>query len=284
MSPSGTGTWTESILHIFSNTLSDGWYPETGLIIDSAGKLYGTTYQGGTFEVGVVFQLVPPAGGGAWTENLLHVFTGASDGGYPTSRPLLKSGHLYGEVSFNGSNFGGLVYELTSGAGGVWTESVLYTFSGGTDGGDPAGQLVFDSKNGNFYGATLEGGLGYGVVFDLAPSGSAWTQSVLYSFTNGSDGQKPAGGVVLDGTGALYGTSGTGGEGSCSSGFGCGSVFKLTPPSGSGAWTETTLYEFTGGNDGGESLAPLLLRRGELYGTAYTGGSANGGVLFQLKP
>ena len=90
--------------------------------------------------------------------------------------------------------------------------------------------------------------------------------------------------VALDATGALYGTTGTGGEGSCSGGIGCGSVFKLTPPSGSGAWTETTLYEFTGGNDGGEALAPLLLRRGGLYGTTYVGGSASGGVLFQLKP
>ena len=281
---SASGRWKEAILHIFQSTKSDGWFPETGLIIDSSGNLYGTTFEGGASEVGVVFQLVPPASkGGAWTENLLYQFTGAADGGYPSGQPVFSGGELYGGVTWNGKNFGGLVYELTPSKTGPWTENVLYTFSGGSDGEGPGGQLVQDTQ-GNFYGATVLGGLGYGVVFELSPSGSGWNESVLYNFTGGSDGNQPRAGVIRDGTGVLYGTTLAGGTGSCPGDLGCGSVFKLSPPSGGGNWTESTLYDFTGGRDGGNSYTPLLLLKGLLFGTTYVGGSSGGGVAFQVKP
>jgi uncharacterized repeat protein (TIGR03803 family) len=274
-------TWTETILHIFTGTLSDGWYPQYGVVFDSSGNLYGATYQGGSHEVGVIFQLVPGTGG-IWTENILYSFTGLSDGGYPTGPVFMsKTGQLYGLAGWNGKNFSGLVYELKSGT--PWTESVLYTFTGGTDGGGPSGPLTLD-KAGNFYGVTGVGGLGNGVVFELSPSGSTWTESALYSFTGGSNGNKPFEGAIFDSTGSLYGTTSLGGSGSCSSGFGCGAVFKLTPPTGGGSWTETTLYDFTGGSDGGEPLASLILHKGFLFGTSYVGGTSNGGVVFQVKP
>jgi uncharacterized repeat protein (TIGR03803 family) len=156
----------------------------------------------------------------------------------------------------------------------------LYNFTGGTDGGDPATPLTFDSA-GNAYGTTAAGGdFGFGTVFMLSPSGQ---QTVLYSFTGGSDGNDPHGGVTLDSAGNLYGTTAAGGSGGLCAGDGCGVVFELSPSNGS--WTETTLYNFRGLNDGfGPGGTLVFDKAGSLYGTTPDGGANSDGVVFKLSP
>ena len=163
------------------------------------------------------------------------------------------------------------------------TEKVLYSFTGGNDGGDPAAQLIFDGA-GNAYGTTVVGGLyGCGTVFELTPlSGGKWQQTVLYSFSCFDDGKNPYGGVTFDGSGNLYGTTVAGGSGGACTGDGCGVVYKLTPSGG--GWTQTVLYNFTGGDDGyGPGSAVVLDKAGNVYGTAPDGGAYSQGVIYQLS-
>jgi uncharacterized repeat protein (TIGR03803 family) len=156
----------------------------------------------------------------------------------------------------------------------------VYSFTGGTDGGDPATPLTFDNA-GNAYGTTAAGGdFDLGTVFMLTPTGQ---ETVLYSFTGGSDGQDPHGGVTLDSAGNLYGTTVAGGSGGLCAGDGCGVVFELTPSGGS--WTETTLYSFKGLNDGfGPGGGLVFDTAGNLYGTTPDGGAHSAGVVFELSP
>jgi uncharacterized repeat protein (TIGR03803 family) len=160
------------------------------------------------------------------------------------------------------------------------TYKKLYNFTGGTDGGDPATALTFDSV-GNAYGTTAAGGdFDFGTVFMLSPSGQ---QTVLYSFTGGSDGLDPHGGVTVDGAGNLYGTTVAGGFGGLCAGDGCGVIFELTSTGGS--WTETTLYNFKGLNDGfGPGGALVFDKAGNLFGTTPDGGAHWNGVVFELSP
>ncbi|MBZ5574737.1 MAG: hypothetical protein LAO09_23015 [Acidobacteriia bacterium] len=162
------------------------------------------------------------------------------------------------------------------------TESVLYTFSGGPDGGNPYAGLILDSK-GNLYGTTVYGGdFNYGAVFELSPVGNgAWTETVLHSFNfDGQDGIQPYSTLVLDRSGNLYGTTNIGGV------YGLGTVFKLHP-NRDGSWTETILHSFNAdGTDGYNPYANLILdQQGNLYGTTYYGGSQGGvGTVFELSP
>jgi uncharacterized repeat protein (TIGR03803 family) len=267
--------------------LKDGKFPVAGLVVDNKGALYGTTTNGGNFSgnpegYGVVFRLSYSAGVG-WTEGVLHAFQG-TDGGDPNSSLLRDStGAFYGSTYQNGQYGFGSIFKLappTSG-GGAWTETILYSFQDGNDGGYPVGTPALDST-GAVYGTTSDGGqYGRGNVFKLSPpsggSGS-WTESVLYAFQNGSDGGYPQDGVVLDASGNVYGTTLGGGDG-------LGVVFELLPPSGgSGAWTEVVLHSFTGGADGGSPYTPVLLLGADLYGTTWSGGTGNGGTVFQIMP
>jgi uncharacterized repeat protein (TIGR03803 family) len=171
-------------------------------------------------------------------------------------------------------------------AGGAWGASngkLVYSFSGGADGADPATQLIFDSA-GNGYGTTVSGGFyGYGTVFELKRlSGGNFQETVLYSFSGGADGKNPYGGVTFDGAGNLYGTTVSGGSGGVCSGDGCGVVYKLSD-SGSG-WTESVLYNFTGGNDGsGPGGGVVFDNAGNLYGTTPDGGQFSEGVVYELS-
>ena len=181
-----------------------------------------------------------------------------------------------------------MVYSLSPPATGCktalcpWTETILYQFTGGSDGSNPGGNLTFD-RAGNLYGTTPYGGaFGQGTVFKLTPSNGGWTESVLHSFTGGSDGEQPNGGVILDEAGNLYGTTWEGGGSGCW-GPGCGTVFQLTP-SGSG-WKENILYSFQYGTDGGYPIGGLIFDpSGNLYGTTTSGGSGGGGTVFELSP
>ncbi|HEX8817941.1 MAG TPA: choice-of-anchor tandem repeat GloVer-containing protein [Terriglobales bacterium] len=162
-------------------------------------------------------------------------------------------------------------------------ESVIHSFGSSTDGPDPAATLVFAS-DGAAYGTTVTGGMyGYGTVFQLRFSNGEWVESILYSFAGSPDGKNPYGGVVLDKSGNLYGTTVAGGNGGACSGDGCGTVYKLSK-SGS-QYTEKVLYNFTGGNDGfGPGGGVVFDKSGNLYGTTPDGGKDSEGVVYELKP
>jgi uncharacterized repeat protein (TIGR03803 family) len=269
LSPSSDGTWSEQVLHNFAYG-GDGGFPFGGVVFDSKGNLYGTTAFGGTSE-GTVFQLVPGANG-TWTENILYNFTGASDGGNPYSGVVLdRAGNVYGVTAGGGAFEFGTVFELIAGSNGTWTEKVLHSFTGGNDGAAPSyGTLILDGA-GNIYGVTGQGGFhDYGVAYELAPgAGGSWTEKVLHAFTGGAGGSGPAGGLILDGSGSLYGVSAY-------------SAFQLTPGS-DGSWAEKSLYDFVGGSDGAYPEAQLIFdKNGNLYGTTNTGG-LHRGTVFKLS-
>jgi uncharacterized repeat protein (TIGR03803 family) len=177
----------------------------------------------------------------------------------------------------------GTVFKLAPPAksGGAWTETVLYSFKGGTDGSNPASGVIFDGTS--LVGTTALGGSSsFGTVYELTPPKTAkgvWTESILYNFKGLSDGGKPYGGLVLK-TKSLYGTTLDGGPSSQ------GEVFELTPPvTAGGAWTESVIYGFTGGNDGGKPYSSVIFgKTGVLYGTTGLGGKGGYGTVFQLTP
>jgi len=253
--------------HAFTG--GDGALPTATLIQDLAGNLYGTTSYGGGSGLGVVFKLDT-----ANTETVLHAFAGP-DGATPHGRLVLdESGNLYGTTSAGGTSGLGTVFKIdTSG-----TETVLHNFSGKPDGAKPYAGLVMDGA-GNLYGTTEKGGAsGFGTVFKVDTAGN---EMVLHSFAGGSsDGVDPKSGVILDDMGNLYGTTFSGGSG------GKGTVFKLDTTN-----TETVLYNFTGGSDGGNPLGGVTRdKAGTLYGTTAMGGTQFGighygcckGVLFSV--
>jgi uncharacterized repeat protein (TIGR03803 family) len=292
LSPNSNGGWTESILYSFQGG-SDGALPQGGLIFDSGGILYGTTIAGGGTGVGnnccgTVFKLSPVSGGG-WTESVLYHFTGGTDGSSPSASLVFDgAGNLYGTTIDGGALGLGVVFELTPSSKVPWTENVLYSFAGGSDGAYPSSRLIFDSAA-NLYGTTRSGGSKYddGTVFELKSNGNgSWTESVLHRFSgSGVDGISPAG-LIFDHAGNLYGTTTFGGIAACYSNSGCGVVFELTPGSG-GLWTESILHTFGGGADGGNPYydASLIFdQEGNLYGTTAYGGRANLGTVFKLSP
>ena len=245
--------------------------------------------------IAILLSLV--AAGGA--QEVLYSFQGGSDGQNPSISGLVfdEEGNIYGTTGWGGAgaycneNFlgpCGIVYELTPDSNGGWTKTTLYNFCSlpntlpnCADGQYPLG-VVRDSA-GNLYGVTSFGGAndqsadGAGVVFELTPNGSGWTESVLYNFCslqNCIDGEQPGSNLIIDGKGNLYGTTYAGGSSNR------GTVFKLSR-SGSG-WTLTTLHSFSG-SDGVNPSAPLLLGNGGLFGTTPGGGAHGEGVVFEIS-
>jgi uncharacterized repeat protein (TIGR03803 family) len=218
----------------------------------------------------------------AQTESVLYSFLGDLDGAQPVAGLIDKAGNLFGTTGFGGSANSGTVFELSppSTAGGAWTETVLYSFQGGTDGSLPFSGLIADPA-GNLYGTTLAGGSVCaicGTVFKLSKHGGVWSETVLYNF-GFSDGANPFGKLLRDDDGNLYGTTVSGGD------YGAGTVYELSPPDRPhGPWEERVLYSFTGGVDGAEPIGDVIADpAGRLYGTASSGG-AGFGVVFQLHP
>jgi uncharacterized repeat protein (TIGR03803 family) len=213
--------YTQTILHSFSG--GDGSQPNSGVISDDAGNLYGTTEAGGLYGYGTVYELTNVPGTG-WTETVLHNFN-AYDGSNITAGLISdQSGNFYGAASIGGNHGGGTVFELTPGAGG-WTFNVLYNFPQC----GPQSSLTMDAA-GNLYGAILCGGANNaGAVFKLASSNGSWTYTSLHDF-NYTDGDNPWGSVTMDSSGNLYGTTIYGGNysGLCQH-DGCGVVWKITP-------------------------------------------------------
>jgi uncharacterized repeat protein (TIGR03803 family) len=233
----------------------------------------------------IVALTLAPGASAAVTYKVLHQFNG-TDGAYPADFSGLifdASGNLYGTTEIGGAYGYGTVFQLTPNSDGSWTESVLYSFSGGSDGAKPSVGVIFDAS-GNLYGATTGGGdHGSGAVFKLTPNlDGTWTESVLYSFTGGADGLWP-GIWIVDATGAIYGTS-MGGAFRCGDGVGCGAVFKLTP-NADGTWTESVLHSFRTRGNGDPAGGLIFDKAGNLYGA--TNGedySQCCGLVYELIP
>jgi uncharacterized repeat protein (TIGR03803 family) len=245
LAPGANGSWTETVLHSFNG--KDGNLPNSALIFDSLGNLYGTT-AGGLYGAvrrgnlncsgvacGTVFKLAPGTDG-KWSEIVLHSFSG-KDGIEPASSLVFdKVGNLYGTTVFGGDlkltecgGYGcGTIFKVAPGSNGKWTETVLHKFNGFVDGSYPFAEMIFDAT-GNLYGTTWYGA---GMVFKLAPSTDGkWNETILRRF-NGKDGGSPGAGLVFDKSGDLYGTTQFGGElKNCQNEFGdgCGVVFEITP-------------------------------------------------------
>jgi len=273
-----------------------GAYPRSGLIIDKAGALYGTTSAGGNtsdcFQVpgcGVVFKMVAPvAGQSTATQTVLYSFTGGADGSAPYGGLLMASkGGLYGTTSQGGANGYGVVFKLLPPAKGatIWTEKTLFSFANGPDGATPLGALVQDSA-GTLYGTTQAGGTsGLGVIFQLTPpktKGANWQETVLHQFSGQKDGGTPVAGLAIDSAGTLYGSTPAYGA------FGFGVAFSLSKPAiGKTTWTQTILHAFTNGKDGSYPQGSFIIdQAGELCGTTSNSGTnATGlGVVFKLIP
>jgi uncharacterized repeat protein (TIGR03803 family) len=267
-----TAAGEEEVLYTFPAG-KNGAFPEAGLAVDAEGNLYGTTSAGGAHGNGAVFKLTAPKTSSKWTETLLYSFGIGTDGAVPVSSVTFGvGGHLYGTTSAGGAYGYGTVFQLTR-SGSVWTESILHNFQDGDDGAIPYGGLIVD-KLGNLYGAATEGGTGGGgTIFRLSSTNGDWTFAVLYSNPGwGISGSFRK--LILDASGNLYGTT------HCDGANNAGTVYKLTPASGS--WTYTSLYVFTGGDDGLYSFSNPLLEAGHLYGTTKQGGANGNGVVWEV--
>ncbi len=261
---------TEEVLYGFKG-VPDGSRPESSLTADKNGNLYGTTYSGG-LGFGTVFELSPTAGG--WTQTTLYSFcpvAGCVDGQNPSFAYLWLDGdgNLYGTASGGGTNGYGVVFELSN-SGGTWTESILHNFANAPDGANPGNGLIMDAA-GNLYGMTFAGGTGngHGCIFELSPSGSTWTEKVIYDINSTHSG------LTLDPTGKIiYGTTYT-------------TVFELKQ-NVSGVWVPTVLFTFNPANAATQGSnpvgTPVLDSAGNIYGTTLTGGANNAGVVFKLSP
>jgi uncharacterized repeat protein (TIGR03803 family) len=282
LSPTSHGQYQERTLYAFQGG-TDGAHPSTTVTLDGNGNLFGTTGSGGSSACGAgvgcgtVFELTPAASG--WTEKVLYAFQDASDGRSPYA-PLVidPAGILYG-ISAGTLQQNGIIFQLAPNPSGSWVFSIRRSFSGNAMGGIPE-RLILDEE-GNLYGTTFVGGASnLGVVFRLNKNNQL---QVLHSFTGGSDGAYPEGGVVRDAAGNLYGTTGGGGA-TCASGTpGCGTIFKVTHGSGD-TWSETVLYDFQN-IIGYSPTTPLLLdSSGNMYGTALNGGTNGYGMVFEFSP
>jgi uncharacterized repeat protein (TIGR03803 family) len=267
---------TFTILYDFTNG-TDGGVANSTLVRDQAGNLYGTTEEGGDINFS---NCNPPQGCGTifkidthGKETVLYNFKNNPDAAYPSAGLFRdEKGNLYGTTFVGGTSNNGAIFKLdTSGR-----ETVLYSFTGGRDGGDPMASLILDS-NGNLYGTTYTGGdlscrvgqmNGCGVVFKLSKAGKL---TVLHRF-HGTDGADPLAGLVRDMAGNLYGTTTAGGSSTCNGG--CGTVFKVDATG-----KETVLHTFTLGADGATPMRGSLIRdqAGNLYGTTQWGGDLSCG-------
>ena len=253
---------TFKVLYTFTGN-PDGEFPYAGLIRDSSGRLYGTTEAGGPQNGGTVFGV-----NRAGEEVTLYNFSGGADGASPSDSLVADpAGNFYGTTACGGASNSGTVFKVTK----AGKETVLYSFEGGMDGLHPDGGLAIDPA-GNLYGTTVYGGASnYGTVFEVDRSG---TETVLHSFTGGTDGAYPYAGLILDSAGNLFGTTSGGG------GFNAGTVFEVDRTG-----KEVVLYTFSGGADGDGPEAGLARdAAGNLYGTTTDGGnsSCSCGTVFEL--
>jgi uncharacterized repeat protein (TIGR03803 family) len=283
-------SWIFSSIYQFRGG-SDGANPSGRVVAGPDGAFYGSTYLGGSgtqcqgYGCGTVFRLTPPATfcravSCPWTETVLYRFQGQADGALPVGDLSFDaSGNIYGTTSRGGIAGGcgsvgcGVVFKLSR-SGSSWVETVLYTFGDSPDGATPFDGVTFD-RAGNMYGTTSAGGTGQrGTIFQLSPSGSGWTETILHHF-QGSDGLEPYAGVILDSAGNLYGATAGGGP------VGGGVAYKLSHENG--AWTYAMLDNFFGGIGPMQKLS--MDSAGNLYGANQSSGiGPYYGQVWELTP
>jgi uncharacterized repeat protein (TIGR03803 family) len=280
---------------ILANLYSSGGevLPKGNLIADAAGNLYGTSFYGGQYDQGTVYELWPTAHG--YKGTVLHSFNpDGIDGFGPMSGVIMdEAGNLYGSTEFGGSGncsngFGcGTVFKLTHTSKG-WHETILHNFQG-SDGWQSYGSLTMDS-DGNFYGTTANGGASkQGTVYKLSPSGGTWNLTTLYTFKGGNDGGVSWAGVVFDSAGNLYGVASEGGGTNATCSYGCGTVFELSKTG-----KLKLLFSFVNTVLLGPEGSVIRDAKGNIYGTAAFGGAVGNqncqgtlpgcGGVFKLTP
>jgi uncharacterized repeat protein (TIGR03803 family) len=264
-------TGVERVVYAFKGG-RDGASPGASLL-NVGGLLFGTTIGGGNATrcgggCGTVFAVNPATS----AKTTVHIFKGGRDGVFPMAGLTEVGGLLYGTTDFGGASGSGTVFALNPTTG---AETVVYSFKGGADAGDPVANLI--DVDGTLYGTTIGGGGstqcggGCGTVFALNPVTGA--ETVVYAFQGGRDGADVVAGLIEVG-GMLFGTTALGGAAGC----GCGTVFAVDPATGK----ETVLYSFQGGDDGANPSANLIDLGGTLYGTAEAGGAAGAGTVFAI--
>jgi uncharacterized repeat protein (TIGR03803 family) len=261
------GVWSYRTIQVLPAGRAD--FAGGNLVRDTAGNLYGSTWQGGSSGCGFIFEL-SPASSGSWTYSTLYNFNCTQGDHAGHTMVMDTGGNLYGVGQGGGVNDYGVAYELSPASGGGWTYTVLYNFTL-AEGGGPQIGLVADAS-GNLYGAN-----GY-EIFELSPNGDGtWTESAAHVFT-AEEGSNPLGDLSFDSAGNLYGTNQAGGK------YEAGTAFKLTPNE-SGGWTSTILHSFVPKSPAGASPEGALSidSAGNVYGTALaTNGASGYGVVFKL--
>lgn len=292
---SPTNSWKETVVYTFN--ANTGETPSAGLVLNN-GSLYSSTQfgpnRGEEAGFGTLFEL-SPQGSSGWTYNMIHAFHFGLDGYEPQTDLVFDSdGKVYGSTPYGGPYQSGDIFEMEQDSAGKWREKRIYTFPNFAIAVSyyPS-TLILDSE-GNLYGATGAGGqgcapYGCGTVFELEKTASGWKENTLYEFQGGNDGEAPSAGLVFDAAGNLWGTTSYGGTGTCTSyeDSGCGTVFKLTLSHG--AWTKSTIYNFTGGSDGENPSKGSLIfdASGNLYGTTSGGITTDGsgyGTVYEIQP
>jgi uncharacterized repeat protein (TIGR03803 family) len=267
---------TETVAWNFGGS-GDGTAPTGNLIADSAGNLYGVTESGGAHNMGTVFELSPKSGGG-WTEAVLYSFGSQNgDGSQPSSGLVMDSkGNLYGTTEFGTANDTGTVFELSPASGGGWTETVLHTFgpNGKGDGNYPASDLALDAE-GNLFGTTFGGGAtGQGTLYEMSPSSSGWTETILHSFgSSRKDGSNPETGVLIGKIQShLYG----------STLYGDAGIYRLWFINGH--WVEKTIHYFDSSINGGEQTGGNLVIDSHLniFGASNNAGANMTGSVWEM--
>src|SRR5580698_10216307 len=273
---SGLATSTEKTLYS-SIPYPLGFVPQGNMVADAQGSLYGATSEGGVstcnygLGCGTIFKLARGSNG-HWQEEILLNLTGP-DGAEPINVVLDAAGNVYAITAAGGSYNYGTVVEVTPTYGDKWAETVLYSFTGGSDGGQPVGLVI--GPTGNLYGTTYSEGNGCGASFQLTPSsGGGWTESTAYAFADSLDACHPDGIPVVDEKGDIFGTTYDGGT------SGLGAAFALSS-TGEGQWQEAVIYSFSGEMTAPNSL--VAAPNGVLYGTSYFGGGeVFDGAVFEL--
>jgi len=276
--------FTQAILFTFDGTNGDG--PEGAPVIGADGALYGVTLFGGSAGFGTIWRLSPPAAGQtAWTETVLHNFTGP-DGKFPQAGLIQGPGGVfYGTTTEGGAHNGGIVFRIAppTGTAKKWRETVLHSFAGGTDGVNPFDAGVTLDSSGALFGTTTQGGsFAQGTAYKLTPPAAGrtkWTETILHTFGGGGDGDVPLSKIAIGNDGTLYGTLSEGGTSSD-----LGLVYSLTPATG-GTYTYQTLHAFTGGKDGGNPFGDLSEdTAGTIYGTTHGDTTHGIGTIFSVIP
>jgi uncharacterized repeat protein (TIGR03803 family) len=276
------GAWKQIVLHSFAGGPNDGAYPRAPLTFDTAGNLYGTTFQGGTKNYGTVF--VMKHSGSKWTESVIHSFlsTSSTDGYYPYARVTFDAkGNLYGTTEYGGAHGVGTVFLMTQ-SKGKWTYKLIHGFAAGNDGAYPLGPITVGA-NGYYYGTTYNGGGTYndGEVYRLFQARGVWVIQRVFSFTGGSAGANPDSGLAMDASGNFYGTTYAGGA------TNLGTVYKLKAGKNN-TYTQSVIHSFSGQPGDGQTpyydVGVVLDTKGNIYGTTLYGGSNNAGTVFELKP